>query len=190
LNNKKNEINDIFNASSNVILNSKKLSNEILKVATLIIKSLRTGNKIIIFGNGGSAGDAQHMAAEFIGRFMKERKSFPAVALSADSSIVTALGNDYGFENIFSRQVESLIKKDDVIIAISTSGKSKNVLNGIKTGKKFGAKVISLTGNYTIKMKSSSDIILNVPSSTTSRIQEAHRTIIHIICELVENKLS
>ena len=118
------------------------------------------------------------------------RNAIPMISLSQNSSVLTACGNDYGFENIFSRQVESLIKKDDVIIAISTSGKSKNVLNGIKTGKKFGAKVISLTGNYTIKMKSSSDIILNVPSSTTSRIQEAHRTIIHIICELVENKLS
>ena len=186
----KNEINDIFDESSNIILDSKKLSNDIIKAATLIIKSLQTGNKVIIFGNGGSAGDAQHMAAEFIGRFMKERKSFPAIALSADSSIVTALGNDYGFENIFSRQVESLIKKNDIIIAISTSGKSKNVLNGMKIGKKIGAKVISLTGNYTLKMKSTSNIILNVPSSTTSRLQEVHRIIIHIICELVENKLS
>ena len=111
----KNEINDIFDESSNIILDSKKLSNDIIKAATLIIKSLQTGNKVIIFGNGGSAGDAQHMAAEFIGRFMKERKSFPAIALSADSSIVTALGNDYGFENIFSRQVESLIKKNDIL---------------------------------------------------------------------------
>lgn len=190
MNDMKTEINNTFEASSKVILDSKELSDDIIKTASLIIESLQNGNKVIIFGNGGSAGDAQHMAAEFIGRFMKERKSFPAIALSADSSIVTALGNDYGFEKIFSRQLESLVKKNDVIVAISTSGKSKNIVNGIKTGKKSGAKIVSLTGNYTSELESSSDIILNVPSSITSRIQESHRTIIHIICELVENKLS
>ena len=183
-------IHDIFESSSNVILNSKYLSDEIEKSVTLITKSIKNGNKIIIFGNGGSAADAQHMAAEFVGRFMKERKSFPAISLSTDSSIITAIGNDYGFEKIFSRQIESLIKKGDVILAISTSGKSKNVLHGIKTAKQLNTKIISLTGKNSPKMKSLSDIFLNVPSSKTSRIQEVHRTIIHIICELVENKLS
>jgi D-sedoheptulose 7-phosphate isomerase len=183
-------IHEIFDSSSNVILNSKNLSDPIEKAVMLIIKSIKNGNKLVIFGNGGSAADAQHMAGEFVGRFMKERKSFPAIALSTDSSVITAIGNDYGFEKIFSRQIESLVKKGDVVIAISTSGKSQNVLQGIKTSKKYGAKIISLTGKSPVKMKSASDILLNVNSLKTSRIQEAHRTIIHIICELVENKLS
>ena len=184
------KIEHIFESSSRVILDSKKLSKEIEKSIILITKSIKNGNKIVLFGNGGSAADAQHMAAEFIGRFMKERKSFPAIALSTDSSIITAIGNDYGFEKIFSRQAESLVKKGDVIIAISTSGKSKNILEGIKTSKKLGAKIIFLTGENGGKMKLNSDVILNVPSKITSRIQEAHRTIIHIICEIVEDELS
>jgi D-sedoheptulose 7-phosphate isomerase len=185
---KNNKIDQVFESSSNAILDSKKLSIQIENCINLIIKSIKKGNKIVIFGNGGSAADAQHMAAEFIGRFMKERKSFPAIALSTDSSIITAIGNDYSFEKIFSRQAESLVKKGDVVIAISTSGESKNILEGIKTSKKLGAKIISLTGENGMKMKS--DIFLNVPSTITSRIQEAHRTIIHIICEMVEEELS
>lgn len=187
---KNNKIEKIFESSSNSILDSKKLSKQIENSITLIIKSIKNGNKIVLFGNGGSAADAQHMAAEFIGRFMKERKSFPAIALSTDSSIITAIGNDYSFEKVFSRQAESLVKKGDVIIAISTSGESKNILEGIKTSKKIGAKIISLTGENGIKMKKNSDIFLNVPSTITSRIQEVHRTIIHIICEMVEDELS
>jgi len=187
---KNNKIEKIFESSSNSILDSKKLSKQIENSITLIIKSINNGNKIVLFGNGGSAADAQHMAAEFIGRFMKERKSFPAIALSTDSSIITAIGNDYSFEKVFSRQAESLVKKGDVIIAISTSGESKNILEGIKTSKKIGAKIISLTGENGIKMKKNSDIFLNVPSTITSRIQEVHRTIIHIICEMVEDELS
>ena len=184
------KIEKVFESSSNVILDSKKLSKQIENSITLIIKSINNGNKIVLFGNGGSAADAQHMAAEFIGRFMKERKSFPAIALSTDSSIITAIGNDYSFEKIFSRQAESLVKKGDVVIAISTSGESKNILEGIKTSKKIGAKIISLTGKNGTKMESNSDIFLNVPSTITSRIQEVHRTIIHIICEMVEDELS
>jgi len=187
---KNNKIEKIFESSSNSILDSKKLSKQIESSITLIIKSIKKGNKVVLFGNGGSAADAQHMAAEFVGRFMKERKSFPAIALSTDSSIITAIGNDYSFEKVFSRQAESLVKKGDVIIAISTSGESKNILEGIKTSKKIGAKIISLTGENGIKMKKNSDIFLNVPSTITSRIQEVHRTIIHIICEMVEDELS
>jgi len=187
---KNNKIEKIFESSSNSILDSKKLSKQIENSITLIIKSIKNGNKIVLFGNGGSAADAQHMAAEFVGRFMKERKSFPAIALSTDSSIITAIGNDYSFEKIFSRQAESLVKKGDVIIAISTSGESKNILEGIKTSKKIGAKIISLTGKNGTKMERNSDIFLNVPSTITSRIQEVHRTIIHIICEMVEDELS
>jgi len=184
------KIGKIFESSSNSILDSKKLSVQIENSITLIIKSIKKGNKIVLFGNGGSAADAQHMAAEFVGRFMKERKSFPAIALSTDSSIITAIGNDYSFEKVFSRQAESLVKKGDVVIAISTSGESKNILEGIKTSKKIGAKIISLTGKNGTKMERNSDIFLNVPSTITSRIQEVHRTIIHIICEMVEDELS
>ena len=183
-------IENIFESSSNVILESKKLSNIIEDTVTLIVKAINNGNKIVLFGNGGSAADAQHMAAEFIGRFMKERPSLPAIALTTNSSTITAIGNDYNFEKIFSRQAESIVKKGDIVIAISTSGNSKNILNGIKTAKKNGAKIVSLTGKNGIKMKSISDIFLIVPSDVTSRIQEAHRTIIHIICELVEIKFS
>ncbi len=188
---KRNEkIEKVFESSSNAILDSKKLSKQIESSITLIIKSIKKGNKVVLFGNGGSAADSQHMAAEFVGRFMKERKSFPAIALSTDSSIITAIGNDYSFEKVFSRQAESLVKKGDVIIAISTSGESKNILEGIKTSKKIGAKIISLTGKNGTKMERNSDIFLNVPSTITSRIQEVHRTIIHIICEMVEDELS
>ncbi len=188
---KRNEkIEKVFESSSNAILDSKKLSKQIESSITLIIKSIKKGNKVVLFGNGGSAADSQHMAAEFVGRFMKERKSFPAIALSTDSSIITAIGNDYSFEKVFSRQAESLVKKGDVVIAISTSGESKNILEGIKTSKKIGAKIISLTGKNGTKMERNSDIFLNVPSTITSRIQEVHRTIIHIICEMVEDELS
>ena len=186
---KSNNIENIFESSSDIILESKKLSKKIEDAAMLITRAIKRGNKVVLFGNGGSAADAQHMAAEFIGRFQKERQSFPAISLTTDSSIITAIGNDYDFNKIFSRQAESLVKKGDIVIAISTSGNSGNILNGIKTSKKLGGKIISLTGKNGFRMKSISDIFLNVPSITTPRIQEAHRTIIHIICELVENKL-
>ena len=188
--NKNKKIYEIFESSSEIILDSKKLSKDIDRSITIITKAIRNGNKIVVFGNGGSAADAQHMAAEFIGRFMKERESFPAIALSTDTSIITAIGNDYSFDKIFSRQSEALVKKGDVVIAISTSGNSKNVLHGMKTSKKIGAKIITLTGKKGVKMRSQSDVFLNVPSTITSRIQEVHRIIIHIICEMVENELS
>ena len=187
---KSKNIENIFESSSTIILATKKLSNKIDNAVILIIQAIQDGNKLVLFGNGGSAADAQHMAAEFTGRFLKERKSFPAIALTTDSSAITAIGNDYNFDEIFSRQAESIVKKGDIVIAISTSGSSKNILNGIKISKKLGAKIVSLTGKNGLQMKSVSDVFLNVPSTITPRIQEAHRTIIHIICELVENKLS
>ena len=174
------EIKKIFDESAKIILNSKKLEKSIIESISLITKSLKNKKKIIIFGNGGSAADAQHMSGELIGRYLKERNSFSAIALTTDSSILTALGNDY----------EGLVRKGDVVIAISTSGNSKNVLNGILKSKHLGAKIISLTGNNTSKMKKHSDIIIPVSSKSTPRIQEAHRTIIHIICEQVEKNLS
>jgi D-sedoheptulose 7-phosphate isomerase len=181
-----NKINKIFDNSAKVILESKKNSKDVEKAVNMIIKSYKKGGKVVVFGNGGSAADAQHLAAEFIGRFQLERKSLPAIALTTDSSIITALGNDYNFDYVFARQCEALVKKNDVVIAISTSGKSKNVLDGIKVSKKNGAQIIGLTGINGTSMKKHTDILLVIPSKSTARIQEGHRTTIHAICELVE----
>ena len=185
-----NRIKEIFDESINILSESKKIHSEIKMAIEIITKCYKNGNKVIIFGNGGSAADAQHMAAEFIGRYLLERKSLPAIALTTDTSIITALGNDYGFENTFSRQCESMVSKGDVIIAISTSGNSKNVLNGIKTAKKCGAIIIGLTGQNGISLQEMVDVLLIVPSKSTPRIQEGHRIIIHTICELVEREFS
>ena len=187
-----NSINDeiikTIKETSNLILNSKNLSEKIEKAINEIIKCFSTGNKIIIFGNGGSAADAQHIVAEFIGRFQKERKSLPAIALTTDSSIITALANDYSYDIIFSRQCESLVKKGDVIIGISTSGNSKNVEKGIKTAKSMGAVTIGLLGSNGGTISNIVDIPIIVESTNTARIQEVHRVIYHIICGIVESK--
>ncbi len=174
--------------SSNIILNSMDLSEKIEESINEIIKCFKTGNKIIIFGNGGSAADAQHIVAEFIGRFQKERKSLPAIALTTDSSIITSLSNDYSFEIVFSRQCESLVSKGDVVIGISTSGNSKNVEEGIKAAKKKGAITIGLLGGDGGIINNVVDISIIVQSTNTARIQEVHRVIYHIICGIVENE--
>jgi D-sedoheptulose 7-phosphate isomerase len=180
----------MFNQSIDTIKKSTLLSSEINRAVHLIIDSIQNGNKLIIFGNGGSAADAQHIAAEFIGRFEIERDSYPALALSTDSSILTSLSNDYSYDVVFSRQCESLVSKGDVVIGISTSGNSKNVDNGIKTAKKKGALTIGLLGNGGGILKDSVDIPLIVDSSITSEIQEVHRVIYHVICKIVEKELS
>ena len=184
--NKQNEIQELFEISKIEIEKSKSLGVIIEQVSNKIINCLQKNKKIIIFGNGGSAADAQHMAAEFIGRYLKERQSYAAIALTTDSSILTALGNDYNFEIIFSRQCEALVNKGDLVIGISTSGNSQNVINGIKTSKKNGAITVSLTGGNGGKLKKFSDYSIISPSSHTPHIQESHRIIIHIICNLVE----
>jgi D-sedoheptulose 7-phosphate isomerase len=178
-------ITKIFDDSIETISKSKKISLEIQKAVDLILKCYKNNGKVIVFGNGGSAADAQHLAAELIGRFQLERQSLPAIALTTDTSIITALGNDYGFNSIFARQCEALVKKEDVVIAISTSGKSKNVLDGIITSRKIGSDIIGLTGSQEI-MKKYVDVLLAIPSKSTARIQEGHRITIHVICELVE----
>ena len=180
------KINKLFVQSSDVILESKLLSQKINDSIKLITSSLEHKNKILIFGNGGSAADAQHIAAEFISRYLLERISLPAIALTTDTSILTSIGNDYNFDKIFSRQCESIVNEGDIIIAISTSGKSKNVILGIEESKRKGAKIISLTGNNGDILNDISDICLEIPSNETPRIQEGHRILIHIICELVE----
>lgn len=180
-------ISESFAESIKVISDSKKLSNEISSISKLIIDSFSSGNKIIVFGNGGSAADSQHFAAEFIGRFKHERKSLPAISLTTDTSNLTAIGNDYSFEDVFSRQCESLVQKNDIVIGISTSGNSLNVMNAMNTSKQKGAHVIGILGNDGGKIKNLVDTAIIVPSNSTPRIQESHRLILHIICELVEN---
>ena len=184
-----NEISKLIEESIIPILKCKEISNEIKQVKNIILDALKNKNKIILFGNGGSAADSQHMAAEFIGRFLINRQSIPAISLTTDTSILTAVGNDFGFENIFSRQCESLVSKGDIIIAISTSGNSNNVINGIKTAKEKGGIIISLTGNNGGKLNNISHKILKMPTEHIPHIQEWHRVIIHILCNLVEKEL-
>ena len=160
------------------------------KFLDLVIKTLKKGNKIILFGNGGSAADAQHIAAEFLGRYKLKRKSIPAIALTSNSSTTTAIANDYDFSDIFSRQCESLVSKGDVVIGISTSGNSENVVKGLKTSNKNGGLTIGLLGNKGGKIKNIVDVSLIVKDTSIPRIQEAHRVIYHIICEIVEEELA
>ena len=188
MNSTKDQIKKIMVESSNLILNSINLSEKIEESINEIIKCFKRGNKVIVFGNGGSAADAQHIVAEFIGRFQKERKSLHAISLTTDSSIITSLANDYSYNIVFSRQCESLVSKGDVVIGISTSGKSKNVEEGIKTAKKKGAITIGLLGGDGGTIKNTVDISIVVPSTNTARIQEVHRVIYHIICDVVENE--
>lgn len=163
---------------------------QIVEIADLLIDAIKKDGKLILFGNGGSASDAQHIAAELVGRFQKERKGLPAIALTVNTSTITALANDYGYEIIFARQVEALAQKNDVAIGISTSGKAKNVAAGIKQAKKMGLKTVALTGADGGELAKTADISLVVPSSVTARIQEAHITIGHILCELIEQAVS
>jgi D-sedoheptulose 7-phosphate isomerase len=174
--------------STKIIKKSTDHIKEIEKSIKIITECLKNNNKIIIFGNGGSAADAQHIVAEFIGRFLLERKSLPAIALTSNSSILTALGNDYSYDTIFSRQCEALVEKGDVVIGISTSGNSKNVKNGLIISKKMGAVTVGLLGSRGGTIGKICDISIIIDSSSTPRIQEAHRTIYHIICEEVEKE--
>jgi D-sedoheptulose 7-phosphate isomerase len=162
---------------------------EIATAAEWTAETLRRGNKLLLFGNGGSAADSQHIAAEFIGRFERERRALPAIALTTDTSILTALTNDYSGEVIFARQVEALGQPGDLAIVYSTSGNSPNVIAGIKAAHERGLRVLGLTGEDGGKMAELCDLTLRVPSRRTSRIQEAHITISHAICEAVDRAL-
>jgi len=188
-NNMDKNIEEIFDESSQLIKESSNLSIDISKAISKLKSCLIDNKKIIIFGNGGSAADAQHIAAELIGRFQLERDSLPAIALTTDTSILTSLGNDYSFDVIFSRQCESLVKTGDVVIGISTSGNSKNVIEGLVTAKKNGAITLALLGNGGGAIQKIVDLPIIVNSSSTPRIQEVHRIIYHIICEQIEKEL-
>ena len=161
----------------------------IAEMGILISEALKGGSKLLVMGNGGSAADSQHFVAEIVGRFKMVRRALPAVALSTDTSILTAIGNDYGFEFIFSRQVEALAVPGDVVVGISTSGNSPNVLKALNTAKARGCYTIGLLGKDGGSIKAACDLALVIPSADTPRIQEGHATIIHIVCDLVEKAL-
>lgn len=162
---------------------------KIEKVSKLIVEALKNGRKIILFGNGGSAADAQHIACELVGRFKLERRALPAIALTTNTSVLTAIANDYGYDQVFSRQVEGIVERGDIVIGISTSGKSPNVIEGIKVAKERMAFTVGFTGREGGRLEEAVDICIKVPSNDTPRIQESHITIGHIICQLVEESL-
>lgn len=164
-------------------------SEKIEKISQIIIDCYKNNGKVVLFGNGGSAADAQHIAGEFVGKYKLERKGLPAIALTTNTSIISAVGNDYGFGRVFERQVESMVDNKDIVIGISTSGNSENVIKGILKAKEKGAITIAFTGRSGGKMKDIVDILLNIPSDNTPRIQEGHITVGHIVCGLVENEI-
>jgi D-sedoheptulose 7-phosphate isomerase len=182
-------INSFKNHSGLVEQTLERQTDNIAKAASLIINNYNDGGKVVLFGNGGSAADAQHLAGELVGRFLLKRKSLPAIALTTDTSVLTALGNDYGFDKVFQRQVESLVNKGDVVIAISTSGNSENVVNGVVAAKRKGAKIIVLSGESGGKLRDRADILINVPSKDVPRIQEVHILVGHVLCNLVESTI-
>jgi len=160
----------------------------LVAMADLLVNAFKKGNKVLLFGNGGSAADAQHIACELAGKFYLDRSPLPAIALTTNTSSLTAIGNDYSYEEIFARQVRGLAKQGDVVVGISTSGNSPNVLRGVEEAKRLGATTIAFTGRAG-KLKKLADYVLSVPSADTPRIQEAHITAGHIICYLVEQAL-
>ena len=181
---------DTVNDSIIVINQIKNISKDITQVVNQIVKCISNGKKIVIFGNGGSAADAQHIAAELIGRYTLERRSYPAIALTTDTSALTAISNDYSYNEIFSRQCEGLVNKGDTVIGISTSGNSENVRRGLKTSNEKGAFTIALLGNKGGKIKNTAELNIKLNSKSTPRIQEGHRVIYHIICDIVEKKMN
>jgi len=157
-----------------------------LVAAQAISEGLKAGGKLLIFGNGGSASDAQHVAAELVGRFMRERAAMPAIALTTDTSILTAIANDYSYKQVFARQIEALGQAGDVAMGISTSGESPNVVAALQTAKTRGMKTVALTGRDGGSVGKAADIHVNVPDQNTARVQEVHRTILHVMCEVIE----
>lgn len=171
------------------MLSMEHLTLDLAQATQVMVNSLKLGGKILACGNGGSAGDAQHFAAELVGRFERERMELGAIALTTDSSILTAIGNDYGFEEIFSKQVRAIGKKEDILLGISTSGNSPNVILAIKAAKKMGMRVVAFTGRGGGKIKDLlelEDVHLCVPSERTARIQETHLLLIHCLCDGID----
>jgi D-sedoheptulose 7-phosphate isomerase len=176
-------------ATKQSLLSSAETVATIAKVSEMLVDALKRGNKLLLAGNGGSAADAQHVAAEFVGRFAFDRPALPALALSVNTSCVTAIGNDYGFDQVFSRQIEALARPGDVFIGISTSGNSANVLSAVSAAKKMKLHTVALTGLDGGKLKGAADYCICAPSNETPRIQECHILIGHIVSELVEQEM-
>ncbi len=162
----------------------------ILATTSIICRALRLGRKVMFCGNGGSAADAQHLAAELVGKLYRQRRALPALALTTDTSVLTSVGNDISFDEIFSRQVEALGRPGDVLVCLSTSGRSANILTAARTAQRQGIKVVALVGEYPRRFRGLADAIISVPSVDTPRIQELHALIGHIICQLVEIDLA
>jgi D-sedoheptulose 7-phosphate isomerase len=171
------------------ILRDNNLVKRIDLISQTIINAYKSNKKVILFGNGGSAADAQHLAAELMNKFYLDRKSLPAIALTVNTSILTAIGNDYSFEQIFSKQLEGISEKEDIAIGISTSGNSKNVIEGLKLAKKNKLFTVGFTGKDGGKINNIVDVCINIPSDDTPRIQEGHIMVGHIICEIIEKEL-
>ncbi len=169
---------------------SDSAGSQIEAMVDTIVAAVRDGGKLLIVGNGGSAADAQHFAAEMVGRFQLERRAIPAIALTTDTSILTAVGNDYGFDSVFSRQVEALACSGDVILGISTSGQSNNILRAMEVGRDRGCSLLCLAGRDGGPIADMADLALVVPSHETPHIQEAHLTIIHLMCKFIEARIA
>ena len=187
----KNRIEEVINSQIDNLKNLKEsdYSNKLIEISNLITKSIEKGGKILIAGNGGSAADSQHFAAELVGRFMKERRAIPAIALTTDTSVLICMGNDYGFDDIFQRQVEALGNKNDIFFGISTSGNSKNIIKAVAEAKKKGLTTVGLLGKDGGKLKELCDYNITLPYKETARVQEHHIMTIHLICEFVENSI-
>ncbi len=171
------------------VISDSNFVESLLALSVECTSKIEDGGKLVFFGNGGSAGDAQHLAAEFVGRYLVERKPIPAVALTTNSSVLTAISNDYDYSSVFSRQVEALVVKGDVAFGISTSGDSKNVVKGLEEARALGATTVSFSGNSGGKVSQISDYCFIIPSDSTPLIQQMHITIGHILCELIELSL-
>jgi len=180
-------VREAFRESARVKLEFLEIYEEkVLEVAQVLANALKGGKKVLLFGNGGSAADAQHIAAEIVGRFKRERRALPAVALTTDTSILTAVGNDYGFERVFERQVEALCQPGDVAVGISTSGNSENVVRGLLKARELGATTVAFSGKEGGKVAEIAHYAFVVPSYETPRIQECHITLGHVLCELID----
>ncbi len=167
----------------------EKISAQVELIAKRIVECYEKGGKTIFFGNGGSAADAQHAAAEFMGKYLKNRKPLASLTLTTNTSALTAIGNDYGYEDVFVRQLEGVLRKDDVVIGISTSGNSPNVIKAVEYAKKNGAFAVALVGARKCRLDEIADVCIKIPSESTPRIQEMHEFLLHTICEIVEKEL-
>jgi D-sedoheptulose 7-phosphate isomerase len=184
------EIIQIFRESADLKLRFIRQNADLLtQVVKVIVQAFKNGNKVLLFGNGGSAADAQHIAAEFVNRFLIERPPLPAIALTTDTSILTSISNDYGYVDSFSKQVKALGKEGDVAVGISTSGLAANVIKAIKVAKEMGLKTVALTGMDGGELAKVADMAIIVDSSLTPRIQEVHTTVGHVLCEMVDRML-